>query len=223
MARAETLNDLASFAREGHFAAGRVPRVAVFRGPRRLGMHEELALSWRVERAGRVELSFAGAADGHRVVPHVGRWAMRPARPGHVLVELRCWSAEDDGAGPPSCVETLDVEVTAPPVRLRLAQRELVGRAGSAVRLDWYADGVAQVFLQRPLHDEVLDVPARGSVEVVLDAIEDFVEVTAVGFDGTASATEVCRLRPVGVAVDGALHELDSLINPLEEMSSWTS
>lgn len=223
MAREETLNDLASFAREGHFAAARVPRVAVFRGPRRLGMREELALSWRVERAGRVELFFAGAAAGHRVVPHVGRWSMRPARPGHVLAELRCWSADDDGAGPPSCVETLDIEVTAPPVRLRLAQRELVGRAGSPVRLDWYADGAAQVFLARPLHDDVLDVPARGSAEVTLDAIEDFVQVTAISFDGAASATEVCRLRPIGLAVDGVLHELNSLINPLEEMKPWTS
>lgn len=223
MARADTLDDLAAFAREGHFAAGRVPRVAVFRGPRRLGMREELALSWRVERAGRVELSLAGAAEGHRVVPHVGRWSIRPQRPGHLMAELRCWSPEDDAAGPPCLVDTLDIEVTAPPVRLRLAQRELVGRAGSPVRLDWYADGASQVFLQRPLHDDVLDVPTRGSAEVVLDAIEDFVQVTAVGFDGAASLTEVCRLRPIGLEGDGALHELISLINPLEEMKSWTS
>lgn len=221
MARAETLDDLAAFAREGHFGAGRLPRVAAFRGPRTVAMRQELTLYWRVEQAGRVELSMLGAAEGQRVVPHTGRWSVRPATPGRVLVELRCWSVEDDGAGAPSCVEALDIEVTAPPVRLRLAQRELVGRAGASARLDWSADGAVHVFLRRPLHDDVLDVPARGSVEVVLDAIEDFVQVTAVGFDGASQVTETCRLRPINLTPDGAAYELNSLTNPLDEMKPW--
>lgn len=221
MARAETLDDLAAFAREGHFGAGRLPHVAAFRGPRTVAMRQELTLSWRVERAGRVELSMLGAAEGQRVVPHTGRLSVRPASPGRVLVELRCWSVEDDGAGAPSCVETLDIEVTALPVHLRLAQRELVGRAGASMRLDWSADGAVQVFLRRPLHDDVLDGPVRGSIEVVLDAVEDFVEVTAIGFDGAARVTETCRLRPINLTADGAVYELNSLINPLEEMKPW--
>ena len=221
MARAETLDDLASFARDGHFATGRLPRVVAFRAPRRVRMGEEVALSWRVEQASRIELWLGGALEDRRVVPHTGRWSLRAAAPGHILAELRCWGVEQDAVAEPGCIQTLDVEVTAPPVQLRLGQRELRGSPGATARLHWAAEGAAQVFIRRPLHDDGLEVPSRGAVELVLDAIEDVVHVTAVGHDGVATVTETCRLRPICPARDDIAHELNSLLSPLEELRPW--
>lgn len=220
MARAETFADLAGFADAGSLAAGRRPRVDAFRGPRRVLMGEDITLSWRTSSARRVELEIHGGVEVQREVAHTGQWTVREPAPGLLQAQLRCWGEDDLDQAAPSRVETIEVDVAAPPVRLRLRRRELVAPPGAVVRLHWTAEGAARVVIERALFAEVLDAPASGAVDLVMDAITDVVQVVAIGHDGEARQTKVCRLCPEIERGMDVMPELASLNQPLEELQS---
>lgn len=222
MAQARTLEDLAGFARDGHFGGSTQPRVTLLRAPRSILLGQEFTLHWEVQNAGHVELWLGGAQRERRVVAAAGRWTLRPALPGLTLVELAVWGEADDAGTAPACIRTSRVAVQAPPVRVHLAQRELRGQPGSLVRLQWLAEGAVQVHILRPLSGEQLQVPHRGVVELALDHVEELVRVQATGHDGAVAAQAECRLLPASGGLLDIDAELRGALQPLEELQSWT-
>lgn len=218
MARADTFADLADFARAGSLGAGRRPRVDVFRAPRRVLMGDEITLSWRTSAARRVELAIHGGAELRRDVAHAGQWTLREPAPGLLQAELRLWGDDDQDQAAPSRVETIEIDVAAPPVRLRLQRRELSAPPGAVVRLRWTAEGAARVVITRALVAEVLEAPAIGAVDLVMDAVADEVELAAIGHDGASRQIQKCQLRPeIDHGMDVSV-ELASLTQNLEEL-----
>ena len=196
MARADTFADLADFARAGSLGTGRRPYVNAFRAPRRVLMGDDITLSWRTSAARRVELAIHGGAEHRRDVAHAGQWAVREPTPGPVQAELRLWGEDDLDRAPPSRVESIRIEVVAPPVRLRLRRRELSAPPGAVVRLHWTAEGAARVVITRALVADVLEAPAIGAVDLVMDAVFDEIELVAIGHDGASRQIQKCQLRP---------------------------
>jgi len=219
VARAETFADLAGFARHGRFRDLNRPRVASLTAPRSMTMGEEFVLAWRTESAQRVTISLEGVIELVREVPAVGRWTLQPQTPGPLHIQLRCFGQADAAGNVSLCVDHIEVDVQAPPVRLRLRRHELSALPGQWVRLHWSADGAAQVLLIRPLRGEELEAPAHGAVDLTMDAIEDSVQVVAIGHDGERRVTETCRLYPKLALNPDVSLELDTLTQPLEELS----
>ena len=220
MARAETFADLAGFADAGSLAVGRRPRIDAFRGPHRALMGDDITLSWRTSLARRVELVIRDGAEVQREVAHAGQWTVREPAPGLLQAELRCWGEDEPDQAAPSRVETIEIDVVAPPVRLRLRRRELAAPPGAIVRLHWAAEGAARVVIERALFAEVLEAPASGAVDLVMDAIADVVRVVAIGHDGEVRQTQLCRLCPeIEHGMDVTL-EMASINQPLEELQS---
>lgn len=81
-----------------------------------------------------------------------------------------------------------------PPVKLALDRERIRGKPGQIVRLIWTAENVDHVIVRRLQFDEERSSKLpRAAVEIVLDYLDEWIHITAVGNSGML--TRVCRLE----------------------------
>ncbi len=221
MARAETFEELQALAEAESLGVGRQARVVSFAAPHRVNLGDPVEITWQTEQSRRVLLRILQPDPVLREVAHSGRFTIRAQEPGPLRVELHCWGQGDDIALPALRSEVREILVKVPPARLWLAHSELYAPAGKTVRLSWRAEGSSGVLLRRPLRGEEMEAPPFGTVDLLVDPTEDFVEMHAIGHDGSWSSPSTCAIRPIQPDVPDVRVELDYLCQPLEELKIW--
>lgn len=159
-------------------------------------MNDVLKFSWEVMNAASVRLKLSGsiqadlsvaAEDFRTYVAHI---------PGPVFIELTALGAPDRYGNCSSVSRMCHVIIRAPPLRLMAYPRELRGIPGTWVRLHWGAENAARVLIERPMFDENMDANPCHAIDILVDAIEDLVRITACSHDGESTETFICRIRP---------------------------
>ena len=221
MATAETLDDLASYAREGSFAGLRTARIELLHAPARAALDAPFEVHWRTQGAVQVRMRLRGALQGEREVPPQGALMLRSQVPGTTAIDLVC-SAGDAETGAPDVVATAMVIVVTPPAELSLSTHQLTGLPGGSVRLFWSSSHASRVVLHRAMQGIELELPLRGAVDLCIDALTDEVLLTSHGLDGAPGARHTCHLIPqLPTTASRQAGPSTWFSKPLEELSSW--
>ncbi len=214
MLNAQTLRELAGFARAGSFASAHPLLVRSFRVTASGRGSRQLVVSWECENASRAVLMLTGAVDFAQEVPTSGDLSVRTPRTGMVFAQLLAWDEEAAGGLEPTLVEMREFRLDAAAVDLRLSANDLYGKPGELLRLSWQAKGTSCVLLRRPLHGEELDLPPWGSVDAAVDVVDDAIELVAMSPDRERQVTRICQMHPVAPEPDCLLAELSTLAQP---------
>lgn len=189
MALAQTLDDLAAFARAGSFNALRVPRLMSLGVPARVTVGDVLVVEWRTQNCTSVMLRVRGVQPLVRRLAANGRVGLPVEAAGdwQVALELR-------GDSDITLVPERTVQVLKAPLAINVSGASVSCQVGATAIVRWASEGAATTTVTRGA--ETLGLAAQGKLEVEMGYQREQLVFESVGVDGSRSQA-VCELVPL--------------------------
>lgn len=216
MALAQTLDDLAAFARAGSFNALRVPRLINLGLPARVTVGDALVVEWRTHNCTSVVLRVRGPQPLVRSLAANGRVALPVEAAGDWQVSLELRGDSDIAQVPERIVHVLKA-----PLAIHLSSESVSCHIGASAIVRWASEGAVTTRVARGA--ETLELAAQGKLEVEMGYQREQLIFEAVGVDGSRTQT-VCELVPQATEVNAQYvsvntsieSELNVINQPLE-------
>jgi len=182
--------------------------------PNQASLGAMVLVRWRTRSCMHTVLSVTGSEPVQ--LPASGEFRVRASVLGRWRIALELWSEDDADAGQPGRVEERWLEVTARPVRLHSTRTLITATIGSVQRVSWSVEGAASVFLRHGA--ERISVPSAGSVDLTMPALDDVIDLCAIGDNETEHRLR-WELTPILPVAEEGYPEFASLSRPLMDVA----